>query len=208
MLYGVERKEVCEVARVMFDRNLTNAAGGNISVRINVDHVLMTPTLMSQQKYCRIAPEEILVLDNEMNKIEGEGDITREANMHLGVLKELSLANAVIHAHPRDAMVFACLGLPIPLVCEAVEKLGEIIALPYAKACSVELAQTAVEYFKSRGAELEKHALVALLRRHGILVVDRSLKKAYDMLERVETNAYVNLQAKLFEAGRWALDLE
>ncbi|MEW9122976.1 MAG: class II aldolase/adducin family protein [Thermotaleaceae bacterium] len=199
MRFEKERKEMCQVARIMFDRNLTNAAGGNISLRIDDDYILMTPTLMSQEKFCRLEPEEILILDYEMNKIEGEGGITREANMHLGVLKALPLANAVIHAHPRDAMVFACLGLSIPLIYEATEKLGEIITLPYGKACSIELANIAVAYFEKRKDELSSHGLAALLRRHGILVIDRSLKKAYDILERIETNAYVSLQARFFE---------
>ena len=29
MLYQKEREEMCEVVKVMFDRDLTNAAGGN-----------------------------------------------------------------------------------------------------------------------------------------------------------------------------------
>lgn len=204
MMFLSEREELCEVTRIMFDRNLTNAAGGNLSVRIDENYVLMTPTLMAQQKYCRLRPEEILVLDYDMNKIEGEGNITREGIMHLGILKELPLAKAVIHAHPKEAMVFACLGESMPLLYEATEKLGEIITLPYAPACSKELADIAIEYFKARKDELQSHGLVALLRKHGILVVDTNLKKAYDILERVETNAYVNLQAKLFEEESYA----
>lgn len=204
MMFRKEREELCEVVRIMFDRNLTNAAGGNASVRVNEDYVIMTPTLMSQQKFCRLKPEDILVLDYDMKKIEGEGNITREANMHLGILKELPLAQAVIHAHPKEAMVFACLGESMPLLYEATEKLGEIITLPFAPACSKELADTAVGYFKTRKDELKSHALVALIRKHGILVVDSNLKKAYDILERVETNAYVNLQAKQFKEVAYA----
>ncbi len=199
MLYLEERKQLCEVARTMFDRNLTNAAGGNISVRLNEQHILMTPTLMSQRKFCRLKPEEILVLDYNLNIIEGEGGLTRESNMHLGVLKEIPLANAVIHAHPKYAMVYACLGLEMPIYYEACEKLQEIITLPFGKACSEELAEIATNYFKGRKDEMASHAIAALLNKHGILVADKDLYKAYDMLERIETNAYVALQAKSFE---------
>lgn len=196
MMFLKERKQLCEVARIMFDRNLTNAAGGNISMRIDEKYILMTPTLMSQRKFCRLKPEEILVLDYNLNKIEGEGNITRESNMHLGILKEAPLAKAVIHAHPKYAMVFACLGIEMPIYYEACEKLEEIITLPYAQACSVELADKVTEYIKRRKDELEDHGLVALLRNHGIIVVETDLYKAYDLLERVETNAYVSLQVK------------
>ncbi|MTI46598.1 class II aldolase/adducin family protein [Sporosalibacterium faouarense] len=199
MLYLKERERICEIARIMFDRNLTNAAGGNISIRINDEHVIMTPTLMSQRKFCRLKPEEILVLDYNLNKIEGNGGITRESNMHIGVLKEVPRAMTVIHAHPKYAMVYACMGKDMPIFYEACEKLREIPTLPYGKACSVELAEIATEYFKSRKDEIEKHGVVALLRRHGILIADKDIYKAYDLLERVETNAYVALQASSFE---------
>ncbi len=199
MLYKEQRQILCEIARIMFDRNLTNAAGGNISMRINDEHVIMTPTLMSQRKFCRLKPEEILVLDYDLNKIEGEGRITRESNMHIGVFKEVPLANAIIHAHPKYSLVYACLGVDMPIYYEACDKLKEIPALEFGKACSVELAEIATEYFKSRKDEVENHAVAALLRRHGVLIADKDIYKAYDYLERIESNAYVALQAKKFE---------
>lgn len=199
MLYLEERQQVCDIARIMFDRKLTNAAGGNISMRINKEHVIMTPTLMSQRKFCKLKPEEIIVMDYDMNKIEGVGGITRESNMHLGVLKEVPLAQAIIHAHPQYAMVYASLGIDIPVYIEACDKLKEIIALPYEKACSADLANRATKYFGERKDEIHNHALVALLSRHGILVADKDLYKAYDYLERVELNSYVALQAKIFD---------
>ncbi|RKD30524.1 class II aldolase/adducin family protein [Thermohalobacter berrensis] len=204
MMFLEERKQICEVARIMFDRKLTNAAGGNISLRINKEYILMTPTLMSQRKFCRLTPEEILVLDYNLNKIEGEGRVTREANMHLSVLENVPLANAIIHAHPNHSTVFACLGIDMPIYYEACEKLKEIKTLPYAKACSVELAQKTAKYMKNRKNEIKRHGIVVLLRKHGILVVDQDLYKAYDLLERVETNAYVSLQAKKFEELEYA----
>ena len=73
MLYQKEREEMCEVVKAMFDRDLTNAAGGNLSERMNENHFIMTPTLMAQQKLCRLEPEDILVVDKELNIIEGRG---------------------------------------------------------------------------------------------------------------------------------------
>ena len=44
MMYKKEREELCEVVKLMFDRKLTNAAGGNVSVKINDEHIIMTPS--------------------------------------------------------------------------------------------------------------------------------------------------------------------
>ena len=36
------REKICELGRMLFDRNLTDAAGGNISARMG-DFVIITP---------------------------------------------------------------------------------------------------------------------------------------------------------------------
>jgi L-fuculose-phosphate aldolase len=197
-MYKKEREEMCQVAQIMFDRKLTNAAGGNISVRMNEEHVIMTPSLMSEEYFCRLRPEQILVTTLDGEIIEGEGKITRESNMHLGIYKNLPDANCVLHAHPKETMVYISLAEELPSATEATDKFGEVKVLPYAKSCSEELANIAIEYFKTREEELKKHGLIALLRRHGIVIVDKDLKTAFNGLERTETNAYVNLHANKF----------
>jgi len=197
MLYYDQRKDLCEVTRMMFDRFNTNAAGGNISVKVSEKHFIMTPTLMSQAKFCRLNPEDIIVIDKNGDIYEGNGKVTREFNMHIAVFESIPDAGAVVHAHPKESMVFASLGMDLPHLTEATRKLGEIKALDFAPATSVELAERVRSYMEERKNSLP---VAALLREHGILVVDRTLRKAYDMLERIEYNAYVNIHANLFRA--------
>lgn len=197
MMYLEERNDLCVVTQMMFDRFITNAAGGNITVKVSEEHWIMTPTLMSQAKHCRLKPEEILVIDKNANIIEGDGKVTREVNMHMAIYDVMPKAGAVIHAHPKESMVFASLGLDLPHLCEATQKLGEIKTLPFAPATSPELAEIVKNYMSNRSEDVP---VATLLREHGIVVVDKTLRKAYDMLERVEYNAYVNIQAKVFEA--------
>ncbi len=198
MLYQKEREEMCEVVKAMFDRDLTNAAGGNLSERMNKEHFIMTPTLMAQQQLCKLEPEDILVVDKELNVIEGRGKVTREINMHMAIYEVSDSVKTVIHAHPKEAMVFACLGLEIEHLCENTVKLGKVETLPFSTATTEELAKTVKDYMTKRKDELEKHPIAALLNKHGIILADKSgLKAAYDVLERIEYEAYVNIQAKL-----------
>ncbi|MGG5253646.1 class II aldolase/adducin family protein [Neobacillus sp. SM06] len=199
MLYLDQRKELCEVTRMMFDRFNTNAAGGNISVKVSEKHFIMTPTLMSQAKFCRLNPEDILVIDKEGTIYEGVGKVTREFNMHIAVYETKPNAGAVVHAHPKESMVFAALGLDLPHFTESTRKLGEIKVLDFAPATSLQLAQMVKNYMETRKADLP---VAALLREHGIIVVDKTLRKTYDMLERIEYNAYVAIHAKIFEGLR------
>ncbi|OIJ11191.1 hypothetical protein BKP37_16180 [Anaerobacillus alkalilacustris] len=196
MMYLDERKDLCEVTQMMFDRFNTNAAGGNISVRVSDEHFIMTPTLMSQAKFCRLNPEDILVIDKDANILEGNGKVTREVNMHLAAFETMPDAGAVVHAHPKESMVFASLGLPLPNLCEATQKLGEVKTLDFAPATSPELAYIVRTYLETRVGDMP---VATLLNQHGIVVIDKTLRKAYDMLERIEYNAYVNIHAKIFE---------
>lgn len=196
MLYRKEREEMCEVVRMMFDRNMTNAAGGNVSRRINEEHFILTPTLMAQQKFCRLNPEDILVIDKDYNIIEGNGKLTREVNMHMGVYKNHPNAKVVIHSHPNQTMLYAAMGIDMPLLCENVMKLGRIPCLEFAPACSQMLADRVVSYIKEKDNYTDPLAMI--LNKHGILIVGFELKAGYDLLERIECNAYVSTMSKIY----------
>lgn len=199
MLYRKEREDLCLIVKTMFDRFETNAAGGNVSVRMNEKHIIMTPTLMSQDKLCDLKPYEILVVDMDEQKVEGEGGITREINMHMACYRERDDIGCVLHAHPKESFVFATIGLDMPNLTEATQKLGgPIPVLPFAPATSKELAEIVREHLAKQKDEPMPKAF--LLNKHGILVLDKTLHKAYDMLERIEYNAYVAAKALIFDA--------
>lgn len=169
---------LCRYVKSMFDRKLTNAAGGNVSVKVNDDYFIMTPSFMSQAHLCDLHPSQILVLDKDANIIEGDGKVTRELNMHMACYEENNEVGCVIHAQPLDSMVFATLGLDIPNLSEASEKLGEIPCLEYAPSTSQELADKVRVQLKKESRVLQAF----LLRRHGILIQGENIEKTYYML--------------------------
>lgn len=175
----------------MYDRKLTNSAGGNISIRVSDDTFLMTPTLSSKQYLWNLSPKQILVLDEYGNIIDGEGEKTREYNMHMACYDKNADIKCVVHAHALHSMVFATIGIDIPNLTEATQKLEQIPCLPYKKATSMELAQSVADYIE-RDQKIPK---VYLLNKHGVVSVGETLETAYDMIERVEWNAYISLQS-------------
>lgn len=172
----------------------------------------MTGSGLSSHRLWKIVPEDILVVDGELNIIEGSGKPTREINMHMEMYRNDPRLRAVIHSHPRDLMVYASMGADMPLVCEAVEYLGETMpCLPYRPATTVELARTVGAWTrafspgfadKQSGVE-DIYAYGALLRRHGVIIGASGIWEANDMLERLETNAYVDLRCSLLEQRGW-----
>ncbi|MGG5318894.1 class II aldolase/adducin family protein [Enterococcus sp. AZ072] len=197
MLYQQERAHLAKITRNVYERYGTNAAGGNISVRLNEDHVIMTPTLMSQNHLCDLSPYQILVVDMAENIIEGDGRLTREINMHMACYRTNRKIGCVLHGHARESMVFASMGLPMPNLTEATQKFGEIPCLPFAPACSPELAEIVTKHVGSLGDDVLSK--VMLLNKHGVLVLEDSLNKANDMLERLEYNAYIAYKAMIYD---------
>lgn len=197
MLYQMQREDLCRVTKNIYQRYGTNAAGGNISVRLNDEHIIMTPTLMSQNHLCDLSPYQILVVDMNEQIIEGEGRLTREINMHMACYRTNRKIGCVLHGHAKESMVFASQGMDMPNLTEATQKFGQIPCLPFAPACSPELAQIVSDHV--RGLEEDVLSKVMLLNKHGVLVLEETLHKANDMLERLEYNAYVAYKALLFD---------
>lgn len=197
MLYEKERKNLAKIVKNLYDRNGTNAAGGNISERMNDDHIIMTPTLMSQNYLCDLSPFQILVVDMNENIIEGEGNLTREINMHMACYKAHPEIGSVVHGHSKESMVFATLGMEMPNLTEATQKFGQIPCLPFHPATSIELAEEVRAHVLGLGNDVKAKAM--LLDSHGVLVLDETLNKAHDSLERLEYNAYIAYKALVAE---------
>lgn len=199
MLYKLERQKLCDWTLTMYDRWLTNAAGGNITVKINEKHWLMTPTLMAQEKLCRMVPENILVVDKELNIIEGDGQLTRETNMHMAIYETDPRVGAVIHAHPKELMPFAAMGIKMPIINENLKKIGEFPCLPFAPATTVLLADEVRKFVQEKVDNKVSLPYGALLQEHGIILAETTLERCYDVLERLEANAYTYIQTKVLE---------
>ena len=189
------REQIVRIGRLMYQRRLTDSAGGNISVRTG-ERVLATPRYAGSKRQWELAPELILDVDPDELSAEQMAGISREIQVHFEIYRSLPLANAVIHAHPRYVMPFATLGRPIPPVWEDTSKFGTIEVVPEAPAHTPELAEHVAHALRSQAGKLEKNAVV---------VAGRDLSDAYDALERINGNAECILLCKLLaQDGRGA----
>jgi L-fuculose-phosphate aldolase len=190
------RERIVEIARFIYDRGLSDSAGGNISMRED-GRLYVSPRFMGSVYRYRITPQQVSVLDEAHHVIEGPEVLSREVRMHLAVYRAFPEVGSVIHAHTRYMMVFAAAQRTMRPVLEYTDKFGDVECIPEVPAHSQSLADEVVRLAERRRDQLKRVAMGILLPRHGVAILGLDLDNAYDTLERLENNARVSLMSRL-----------
>jgi L-fuculose-phosphate aldolase len=204
-LIDATRAQIAQIGRLLFARQLTDAAGGNISVRIG-NRICISPRYAGQQKQWQIDAGDVLVADLERNVLRGAGALSRETHVHFTLLTRFHAhGTAVVHAHPRNLLVYALLQKPMPPALEAMRKFGVTPVTPFASAHSAQLAEHVAATMLGREKMIAKHAAAAIAPWHGVFCIGKDLSAAFDAVERMDNNAYLLLMAQQ-HAGAAAVD--
>jgi len=187
------REAIARFGRMLFARQLTDAAGGNISVRVG-DRICISPRYAGQQKQWQLEPGDVLVTDFDRNILEGQGLVSREANAHYALHRTFGeYGTAVIHAHARNLLVYAAANRPLPPILEANRKFGVTPVVPFAPAHSPILADHIIASMRGREAMIKKHAAAVIAPWHGLFLMAKDIDAAFDAVERMDANAYILL---------------
>lgn len=184
------KKQICEIGKRIYDKGMVASNDGNISVKLNDNEFLCTPTGVSKGF---MTPEFICKVDRNGNVIQANPGFkpSSEIKMHMRVYKERPDVNAVVHAHPLYATGFAIAGIPLtqPIMPEAVIALGCVPIAEYGTPSTEEIPDAVSKYLQSFDA--------VLLENHGALSFSDSLLNAYHKMESVEFYArllYISTQ--------------
>ncbi len=191
------RAKIARLGGLLFERHLTDAAGGNLTARVG-EVICMSPSFAGSQRQWRLEAEDVLVVDLDGHILAGDGKITRESHVHLRLHREFGAhGTGVIHAHARNALVFAATCTPIPPVLEATRKFGEVPVVPFAPSHSAVLAENVANAVRGNEARIRKQAMAVIAPYHGLFVIGKDIDAAFDAVERVDTNAYILLMSQL-----------
>src|SRR5436309_13784146 len=91
------REDICQVGRLVFQKGWVAANDGNISIRLDQERILCTPTGVCKGM---MHVDDLIICDMQGNKIEGRKERTSEIAMHLTVYGIRSDIKSVVHAHP------------------------------------------------------------------------------------------------------------
>lgn len=173
------KKEICDIGKRIYDRGMVAANDGNISVKLNDNEFLCTPTGVSKGF---MTPDYICKVDKEGNVIQANKGFkpSSEIKMHMRVYKNRPDVNSVVHAHPMYATSFAIAGIPLtqPIMPEAVIALGCVPIAEYGTPSTNEIPDAVEKYLQ--------HFDAVLLENHGALAYSDTLLAAYHKMESVE----------------------
>lgn len=175
------REQICLIGRLMHNKGYIDATSGNISARLDANHILITPSGVAKWQ---LTPSDLLIIDLAGN-IQGNGNISSEIPMHLACYQNRQDIQGVVHAHPPHAVALTIAGIPVQqfIIPEAIVFLGAIPTLPYATPSTEENSRVVQQFIKQHD--------VLMLTHHGSLTVAESVWKAYLKLETLEHIAHI-----------------
>jgi L-fuculose-phosphate aldolase len=178
------RREIVSYGKMLHQGGYVAATDGNLSVRLQEERILATPTAMSKGA---LRPSDMVIVDMEGRLISGHHHVSSEIAMHLMIYKLRPEIRGIVHAHPATATGFAAAGMALnePLVCEVVIGLGSIPLAKYGTPGTPELCESLeplIPYYDA-----------ILMSNHGVVAYAETLHHAYMKMETVEHFAKIAL---------------
>lgn len=153
------RKSICQIGKLLFDRELVDSSGGNISVR-DGDKIYITPKKTGYQNQWSIEEDSIVITDLcKMPVIGDVENVSREAASHYYIYQNFPNIGAVIHAHPIFIMAFGAAHIDLPAISGGTRAiLGNhpVSNVPEVMPGSVEQSIEIVENFKKEGKLIQR----------------------------------------------------
>lgn len=186
--YNHECLQILEICKRLHSRNMLSAADGNISLKVEPNVILFTPSGIAKA-FMKPTDMAAVTLDNQIIF----GNPSSERLMHLEVFRQCPEAKAVVHAHPTTAIAWSIAQphlkkLPSDCLSEVILATGDIPFADYARPGTQVMGDVLKPY-------LPNHRAI-ILKRHGALTWGLDLEEAYRGMERIENSAQILAQAQ------------
>jgi L-fuculose-phosphate aldolase len=188
------RNDICALGQKIHACGYIASTDGNISLRLDADRILISPTQMSK---AMMRPVDLVVTNMKGQKLCGFREPTSEIAIHLLIYSMRPDVNAVCHAHPPVSTGYAAANIPLnqPLLSEMILSLGSVPLAPYGTPGTPELSESIAPLLRDHDA--------ILLANHGVVTFGLDLLTAFFRMETTEHCARITLVTTLL--GRQAL---
>ena len=185
--------DIVQVGKLVFQTGSVAANDGNISVRLDHERIMCTPTGVSKGM---MSIDDIIIVDYDGKKVSGRLESTSEIMMHLKIYELRHDIDAVVHTHPPTATGFASAGraLDTALLPEVVIGLGCVPLAAYGLPGTEALTEPMLPLIPKYDA--------LLLGNHGAVSYGSTVLQAYFRMETVEHFARINFVAEMLGGAR------
>ena len=186
-------EQVAATMRRVYDRGLTTATGGNISMMDQNGDIWITPKGYDKGS---LTSEDIVCVHAD-GSYEGKHEPSSEIFFHRATYRARPDFRAVVHAHPVFCIAFSLTRTfpRIDLLPDTLTRCKNMRLSKYAMMGSPELGENMY-------AEFSKGADVVFLENHGICVGAENLLKGYQLFETIEFAAKLDLLSRKLGSPR------
>src|SRR5919107_4461374 len=186
------RREIVRVGELMYQRGYVVSSDGNLSVRLEDDRIVATPTQTSKGRMT----EDSLAVTDLAGKPLNDRRVSSELAMHLLFSREREDVRGVCHAPPPHGSAFAVAGLAIdrPILSEVILTLGCVPLAEYGTPSTDELTEAMRPLVKNHNA--------LLMANHGAVAYGGDVWQAFDRLETLEHTAKIAILARALGGAR------
>jgi len=112
---------VAYISHSMFERHLTDIAGGNVSMREG-NTIYISPRYAGTRWHWNLSPKDIVSGPVDTDDLLQSSSFSREGLSHITVYRAFPEVKAIIHAHPPNILPFCAIERPIEPVLRATQK--------------------------------------------------------------------------------------
>jgi len=187
------RQQIIEGGLRLVKEGLVARTWGNISIRIDETHMLITP---SGRAYEDLTPEDIVLVDYHTSKHEGSIKPSSEKELHCEIYRTRKNIHAVIHTHQMNASTVAAAHREVPPILDDMAQIigPSVRVAEYALSSTKKITKKTVRALRGRNA--------ALMANHGAVCVGRDLEEAFVVCQVLEKACKAFIEAEFLGGAK------
>jgi len=187
------RQQVIEGGLRLVKEGLVARTWGNISIRVDESHMLITP---SGRSYEDLTPEDIVLVNYHTSKHEGTIKPSSEKELHCEIYRTRKKIHAVIHTHQMNASTVAAAHREVPPILDDMAQIiGPTVRVAdYALPSTKKITKKTVKALKGRNA--------ALMANHGAVCIGRDLEEAFVVCQVLEKACKAFIEAEFLGGAK------
>ena len=147
------KKQIIEGGLRLLKEGLVERTWGNISLRVDEKHMLITP---SGRRYEDLGPDDIVLVDYHTSEYEGSVKPSSEMGLHGEIYLTRKDVHAVIHTHQPNASTVAAARREVPPILDDMTQIigPSVRVANYAPSSTKKITRNTVRALEGRNAAL------------------------------------------------------